>query len=636
MTEPTSSPIRGKALLIKSVGAIGVVYGDIGTSPLYALRECFVHGHIDADAKSVVGIVSLFVWSLICVVVIKYLSFVLRADNHGEGGILALLALAQTRTSGGTELVSARTAKLLVLAGLFGAGLLYGDGMITPAISVLSAVEGLSIVTPDQPGLLTPYVRPITVAILLGLFLIQSKGTRTVGALFGPIMIVWFAALALSAVPWIVAHPAILHAFDPRHGLGFVIEHGYTAFLVLGSVVLCVTGGEALYADMGHFGRRPIRVAWYAVVFPALLASYLGQGARLLELGTPGVERAFFGLFPEWAIIPMVVLATLATVVASQALISGAFSLSRQAVQLGYSPRVTVVHTSGEQQGEIYVPEINWILMVCCIALVIGFESASNLAAAYGVAVTGTMLITTFLFYFAMRGVLGRLVTSVLVVFFLVFDVAFFAATAIKIPSGGWFPLAVGGTIFVILTTWKRGRLALFRSITKQSMPMADFLETFERTPPHRVDGAAVFMTSTLHGAPPVLLHHVKHNKALHEQVVLLSIATLGVPDVPDAERLTVKALGYGIFEVNARYGFMQSPDVRVLLRMCAESGIHQDLATTTFYLGRETLLDRGDSEMSVLRKGLFAFLSRNARPATHFFNIPSDRVVEIGMQVQL
>ena len=636
MSVQSTNPIRGKALLLKSLGAIGVVYGDIGTSPLYALRECFVHGHVPADAESVTGIVSLFVWALTCVVVVKYLFFVLRADNNGEGGTLALLALAQSRLSIPRQGLSSGVGKVLLLSGLFGAGLLYGDGMITPAISVLSAVEGLSIVTPNDPGLFTPYVQWITIAILLGLFFIQSKGTRTVGALFGPIMMLWFTSMTVAAVPWILDNPSILYAFDPRHGFTFLFTHGYTAFLVLGSVVLCITGGEALYADMGHFGRRPIRLAWYVVAFPALLTCYLGQGARLLSVGDAGVPNAFFGLFPAWALIPMVIVATLATVVASQAMISGAFSISRAAVQLGYSPRVTIVHTSGDQEGEIYVPEINWILMVCCIALVIGFKSSTALAAAYGVAVTGTMLITTFLFFFAMRSVLGTLKTTLLVLFFATFDLTFFAATAIKIPQGGWFPLLVGAIIFTILTTWKRGRVALWDSIKKQTMPIPDFLEEIERTPPHRVEGTAIFMTSNPDGAPPVLLHHVKHNKVLHEQVVLLSITTEHVPEVPAEERITVRDLGHGMYQVSARYGFMQSPNVREILRKSQTAGVEHDLASTTFYLGRETLLSRGDSKMSRWRKSLFSFLSRNARPATHFFNIPSDRVVEIGMQVQL
>lgn len=624
----------GWELLLRSLGAVGVVYGDIGTSPLYAVRECFAgHHHVAPTDAAVVGVISLILWSLISVVVIKYLIFLMQADNDGEGGILALLALVQ-RQSGHAQgrLPTAFAAKLLLMLGLFGAALLYGDGMITPAISVLSAVEGLGAARPE----LSPYVIPVTIGLLLGLFLVQERGTTRVGAIFGPVMATWFVCIAVAAVPWIARRPEILHAFDPRHGFMFLLHGGYQGFLALGSVVLCVTGGEALYADMGHFGRRPIRVAWFGLVFPALGLNYLGQGARLLAVGRAGVPDSFYGMFPAWALYPMIGIATLAAIIASQALISGAFSISRQAVQLGYSPRLTVVHTSGHQEGEIYLPEINRMLMVCSIALVIGFRSSSNLAAAYGIAVTGTMTITSMLFFAAIRPRIGLPMSIAILGFFLTFDLAFLGANLVKIAAGGWFPLLVGAIIFTVLATWKRGRAALLDSITKQTKPLPDFLAEIERHPLHRVDGTAVFMTSNSGGAPPILLHHVRHNKVLHEQVLFLSVMTERVPVVAADRRLAVVPLGQGMFQVTARYGFLELPNVRELLTLLADHDVEADMASTTFYLGRETLLFRGDSGLARWRKSLFAFFSRNALPATHFFNIPSDRVVEIGMQIQL
>ncbi|MFO0696430.1 MAG: potassium transporter Kup [Polyangiales bacterium] len=629
---------QGLDLVLRAIGAVGVVYGDIGTSPLYALKECFAGEHgLRATDPSVLGVVSLFCWSLICVVVVKYLTFLMQADNHGEGGILALLALVQQKqaTPQGKQ-PTTLAAKGLLLAGLFGAALLYGDGMITPAISVLSAVEGLGRATPHDPGMLTPYILPITIVILFMLFVFQSGGTKKVGAVFGPVMITWFTCIALAGIPWILKRPDILHSLDPRHGLYFLTHHQWKGFLVLGSVVLCVTGGEALYADMGHFGRKPIRLAWYAIVFPALAVNYLGQGARLLHIGHEGVEDSFYGVFPEWAVLPMVVLATLATVVASQALISGAFSLSRQAIQLGFSPRMTIVHTSEDTEGEIYVPEINWLLMISCIGLVVGFRSSSNLAAAYGIAVTGTMMITSVLFFAAMRPKWGTAKTAALVVFFLVFDLAFFGANVVKIAHGGWFPLLVGAIFFAVMTTWKRGRGALFDYIQAQTKPLQQFMSDLETSPPHRVDGTAVVMTSSTTGAPPILVHHLLHNKVLHENIVLLSIVTERVPEISASSRVRLKELGGGFYHVVAKYGFMQTPNVMEILERVREGGVDTSLESTTFFLGRETLLSGGKSGLMNWRKSLFAFLSRNALPATHFFKIPSDRVVEIGMQIPL
>ncbi len=624
----------GRELFLRSLGAVGVVYGDIGTSPLYAVRECFAGHHpVPPTDAAVLGVISLIVWSLICVVVLKYLVLLLQADNDGEGGVLALLSLVQRQAGWPMgKLPTTLGPKVVLMVGLFGAALLYGDGMITPAISVLSAVEGLRAANTA----LDPWVIPITIVLLAGLFLLQSRGTQRVGALFGPVMVLYFLSISAAAIPWILERPDIFRALDPRHGIRFLWSGGHLGFLALGSVVLCVTGGEALYADMGHFGRRPIRIAWFAIVFPALLVNYLGQGARLLALGRSGVSDSFYGLFPQWALIPMIGVTTLAAIIASQALISGAFSLSRQAVQLGYFPRLTIVHTSDSQEGEIFVPEISRLLMISCILLVIGFESSSNLAAAYGIANTCVMTITTTLLFAAMRQRVGMMIAVPMLVFFLAFDLSFLSANLTKIAAGGWFPLLVGAVIFTMLATWKRGRAALLDSITKQTKPLADFLAELERHPLHRVEGTAVFMTSNSGGAPPILLHHVRHNKVLHEQVLFLSVMTERVPIVSQERRLSVVKLGLGMFQVNARYGFLELPNVRELLTLLADHDVEADMASTTFYVGRETLLFKGDSGLARWRKSLFSFFSRNALPATHFFNIPSDRVVEIGMQIQL
>ncbi len=615
------------APLALAVAALGVVYGDIGTSPLYAVKECFGRQHgVDPTLPNVLGVLSLIVWSLVLVVAVKYVSFILRADNHGEGGILALLALVTPR-----ERSAAKSA--LVALGLFGAALLYGDGVITPAISVLSAVEGLEVATTR----VHPYVVPITVLILVALFLAQKRGTAGIGAVFGPVTLLWFASITVIALPWIARRPEVLGALNPAHAVRFFAAHGTHGFLLLGSVVLCITGGEALYADMGHFGRRPIRLAWYGVVLPALLINYFGQGAVLLERGAAVRDNPFFGMVSGWIVYPMVAVATAATVVASQALISGAFSLTQQAVQLGYCPRVTIVHTSGEAEGQIYVPEVNRLLMVACIALVVAFRESSALAAAYGIAVTGTMSITSVLFYQLTRQwEWPRWASVSLVGMFLVFDLSFLAANAVKITEGGWFPLVVAAAVFAAMTTWKKGRAALGRHVVANTLPLEMFLADVEVTKPMRVAGTAVFMTSNPEGAPPVLLHHFKHNKVLHERVVLLCVETRRVPEVAADERVAVTALGMGFWKVTATFGFMQTPDVTEALRLCGPRGLDVDPAVTSFYLGRETLLTTGRAGMARWRKGLFAFLSRNARPANVFFRIPPNRVVELGTQIEL
>jgi len=539
---------------------------------------------------------------------------------------LALLAL-QSGVRG------PRWTRMAVFLGLFGAGLLYGDGAITPAISILGAVEGLEVATPA----LRAAVVPITVLILIGLFAVQRFGTGRIGAVFGWIMLLWFLAIGIAGTIAALRQPSVVEAIHPLHALRFFSEHGLTAFLLLGSVVLVVTGGEALYADMGHFGAVPIRAAWYVVVMPALLLNYFGQGAILIERGA-AVENPFYALAPGAWLYPMLVLATLAAIIASQALISGAFSLTRSAVQLGFFPRVRIVHTSGEAEGQIYVPEINWMLLAACLALVLGFGSSGNLAAAYGIAVTGTMAMTSVLFYGVARGVWGwsRWLAGGLVAAFLVVDLAFLGANLTKVERGGWVPLAIGAALFTIMSTWRQGRLLLSRFFVEGTLPVGVFLDDVRATRLPRVPGTAVFMTSTPDGIPPVLLHHVKHNKVLHEQVVLLSISTEQVPTVPFGRNFTVAELGEGFWRVTARYGFMQTPHVPRLLAVCLAEGLAVDLDDTSYFLGRETLLTEGPARMARWRKSLFAYLSRNSRPATQFFGLPPNRVVELGAQVEI
>ena len=625
-----AAPPRGKYLFVLALGALGVVYGDIGTSPLYALRECFHGPHAVAPTPAnVLGVLSLITWSLIVVVSIKYLVFVMRADNRAEGGILALLALAVPPRS-----ERSRRQWTLTALGLFGAALLYGDGVITPAISVLSAVEGLEIAAPA----LEPYLIPITVAILIGLFLVQHRGTAGVGAVFGPIMVVWFLVIGWLGLASLVNNPGVLAAVNPLHGAEFFLRNGWMGFLVLGAVFLVVTGGEALYADMGHFGKRPIRLAWFALALPALLLNYYGQGALLLQ--EPGAaEHPFYHLAPAWANLPLVLLATAATVIASQALISGAFSLTRQAVQLGYSPRVTVEHTSEREIGQIYIPSLNWALMLACIGLVLGFRSSSALAAAYGIAVTGTMAITTVLFYEVARHRWGwpKPAIAALALFFLVIDLAFFGANVVKIVQGGWFPLLVGAFVFTLLSTWKRGREVLAARLTALSLPLEDFLASLLRHPPTRVPGTAVFMHSGARGTPPALLHNLKHNQVLHTQVVLLTVTTEEVPYVAEEERAQAEPLGHGFFRVLLRYGFMEDPAVPKALERVQAPGLSLRPPETTYFLGRETLIaSRRLGGMALWRERLFAWMARNATTATAYFCLPPNRVVELGAQVEI
>ncbi len=630
-TDAHHVPVSTRRLAGLTLAALGVVYGDIGTSPLYAMKECFVKPHgVEVNAANIFGILSLVFWSITFVIGVKYLVFVMRADNRGEGGVLALLSLVIPREA--TEPVRGGK-RVLLLLGLFGAALLYGDGMITPAISVLSAIEGLEVATP----VFDHFVMPITVVILIALFAVQKHGTARVGSIFGPATLVWFASIALSGAVWIAREPSVLGAVDPRHAVRFFLANGRQGFLVLGAVVLCITGGEALYADMGHFGKRAIRIGWYAVVFPALLLNYFGQGAILLR-DPAAAANPFYAMVPGALLYPMVVIATAATVVASQALISGAYSLTRQAVQLGYSPRITIVHTSGAEEGQIYVPEINNILMVSCIALVFAFQRSTNLAAAYGIAVTGTMAITSLLFYAFTRIRWGwsRLKAGSLLALFLCFDIAYLGANLAKVTHGGWVPLVVASVIFSVMTTWKWGRARLGETFQTMTLPLDDFLEDVKTSGIARVPGTAVFLTPNPRGTPQVLLHHVKHNKVLHRQVVLLSILTDRSPLVRERDRLEVRTLTCGFYQVIARYGFMETPSVPRMLQRCPRFGLTVEPGDTSYYLGRETLLpDPRARGLAKLRRVVFAFLSRNARPATAFFGLPPNRVVEMGAQIE-
>ncbi|HEY6562443.1 MAG TPA: potassium transporter Kup [Polyangiaceae bacterium] len=616
-----------KRLLVLSLTALGVVFGDIGTSPLYAMRECLHGPHgVAPERANVLGVLSLIFWALTLVVSVKYLAYVLRADNRGEGGILALMALASANTH-----QDRLRHRAVILLGLFGAALLYGDGIITPAISVMGAVEGLNIAAPG----LSRYVIPITIVILIMLFAVQSRGTAIVGKVFAPITLAWFLALAVLGVSNIVAHPDVLYAVNPMYAVDFFREQGKPGFLVLGSVVLVVTGGEALYADMGHFGARPIRLTWFSLVLPALLLNYFGQGALLI--GNPdAAENPFYRMMPSWALYPMIVLSTLAASIASQALISGAYSLTRQAIMLGYSPRMRIEHTSAHQIGQIYVPALNWIMMLATIGLVLGFRSSAALAGAYGIAVIITMVITTLLAYIVARNRWGwsPLVAAAVTIVFLVPDLALFGANINKIPHGGWFPLLLASAVFMVFTTWKRGRAILSERFRDQMVPLTDFFELIHVERPARVPGIAVFMTSNAQGTPPALMHNFMHNRVVHQHVVLLTVVTEEVARVSDAERLTVEELPEGFVRVVARYGFMEDPNIPALMAQGNVPGYA--LEHTTFFLGRETLLASEKRDMAIWRERLFAFLARNAQPATLFFGIPTDRVLEIGTQIEL
>ena len=638
----------GRRLVVLTLTALGIVYGDIGTSPLYAFREGFKGHHAyDPTPENIYGLLSLITWALILVVTVKYLVLIMRADNRGEGGMMSLLALVLQHERRAED---RRKRAVLVLLALFGTALLFGDGIITPAISVLSAVEGLQVATPA----FGPYVIIITLAILLVLFGVQRFGTARVGGYFGPITLVWFITIGVLGAMQIVREPHILAALSPHHAAAFFYINGPSGFFVLGAVVLAVTGAEALYADMGHFGRRPIQVAWFTMALPCLLLNYYGQGALVLR-DSSAIEAPFYLMAPKGFLYPLVAIATLATIVASQAMISGAYSLAQQSVQLGYSPRLSIVHTSYKQAGQIYVPEINKTMAVGTILLVLLFKSSENLTAAYGIAVTGAFAITTILYSVVARQRWHWPVATVagFILVFLLMDLGLFAANAVKIASGGWVTILIAIMVFIVMTTWKTGRTALNRIMQAGSLPMDLFLTDVERKKPPRVPGTAVFMTSSAEGVPVVLLHHLKHNKVLHEQVVLMSIRTEEVPEILSVERLRMEKLSNGFVRVFARYGFMETPDVPEILYRLRQAGLKARQGDTTFYLGNERLLvldkKRGPRagtrtsidgvdvpNMARWRKKLFVLLQRNAKSATEFFGIPPNRVVELGAQVEL
>jgi KUP system potassium uptake protein len=624
------APKTGSDLALTTLAALGIVYGDIGTSPLYALRECFHGPHgIPLSEANVLGVLSMIVWSLIIVISIKYLAVVLRADNKGEGGILALMALAmpKRKTSGKQALGP------IVALGLFGSALLYGDGVITPAISVLSAVEGLKVATP----VLEPYILVITAVILIGLFLLQSHGTARIGTTFGPIILVWFVVLGALGVKGILGEPRVLTAFNPMYAAEFFELNSWHGFIVLGSVFLVVTGGEALYADLGHFGRRPIQLGWFCVALPGLALQYFGQGALLLK-NPQAAENPFYLLAPSWGLIPLVVLATAATIIASQAVITGAYSLSQQAVQLGYLPRLEVKHTSAREIGQIYVPFVNWALLLGTLYLVFEFQSSSRLAAAYGIAVTATMGITTVLTYVVMRRRWrwSRKLAIPLMAFFLVIDLSFFGANSIKVLDGGWFPLVLGVAIYVLMTTWKEGRRLLAERLIARSIPLDRFLKESLPMARTRIPGVAVFMSAVPQGTPSALLHNLTHNQVVHENVVILTIRTEESPHIGREDRLEVKDFGDGIHRVVAHYGFMEAPNVPEILAQCADHGLAIDVQKATFFLGRETLIATKRPGMALWRERLFALMSRNAQRATDYFQIPAEQAIEIGAVVEM
>ena len=624
-----SAAPQSRAVAASALTALGVVFGDIGTSPLYALRECFHGPHaVPPTHENVLGVLSLIVYSLLVVISIKYVAIVMRADNQGEGGIMALTALILPRGS-----APAGSRVWLVLMGIFGAALLYGDGMITPAITVLGAVEGLNVVTP----VFERYVVPLTVVILVIVFAIQRHGTHRVGGLFGPVMVLWFGALILLGLRWIVREPVVLTALDPRHAVRFFADNGWTGVTVLGAVFLVVTGGEALYADMGHFGKRPIRLAWFVLVLPALLVNYFGQGALLL-IRPSAAEQPFFQLAPSWLLVPMVVLATCAAIIASQALISGAFSLTRQAIQLGYAPRLSITHTSSAEVGQVYVPQVNWLLAICTLLIVVGFGSSTALAAAYGIAVALTMVITVVLLYTVAveRWQWPVPLATGVCVLFLAVDLTFFAANLTKLTQGGWLPLLIGFSLLTLMTTWKTGRRLVADRLVARAVPFDDFLASLADPPPVRVPGTSVFLTAQPGGTPPALVHNVKYNKALHEHVIVLTLTTAQVPYVADTERLSVQRLRPDIAVVRAQFGFMEDPNVPRVLALAASAGVVFDASDITYFLGRETVLSNRHGGMASWREHLFILMARNAVRATAFFGLPTERVVELGVQVEV
>ena len=619
-----------KKLGALTIGAIGVVFGDIGTSPLYALKESFNPAHgIPLNESSVLGILSLMFWSLMTLVTVKYLVFMMRADNKGEGGILALTALAQR-----CYRASSRGRWGVTMLAIFGAAMFYGDGVITPAISVLSAVEGLKVASPT----LAAYVLPISIGILVALFAIQKQGTAALGRFFGPTMLLWFVVIAALGIKEVVKNPHVLLAINPYYSFAFLLEHRFLAFVVLGSVVLCVTGAEALYADMGHFGKQPIRRAWYCVVWPALLLNYFGQGALVLA-NPKAVENPFFLMVPSWGLVPMIILATVATVIASQAVISGAFSMTKQAIQLGYLPRFAILHTNDKQAGQIYVPFINWIMLAVIVLLVLGFKTSDNLAAAYGIAVTMTMLAATMLLYVVMSRIWRWHPAVVIGITTIIIcnDLMFMSACLLKITDGGWFPLLMGGLIFTLMSTWQRGR-AIVRKVTKESaMPLKLFVDSIALSPPHKVAGTGVFMTVNPDGVPNAMLHNLKHNKVLHERVIILSVVTEDIPYVPKEDYVWIESMGHGFWKITGHYGFKEQPNIPAMLTDCKLQSMEFDMMETSFFINRETLIATpNNGGMAMWREHLFVWMSHLAGKASDYFRIPTNRVVELGTQVEI
>ncbi|MEY4615952.1 MAG: potassium transport protein Kup [Pseudomonadota bacterium] len=612
-----------------SLGALGIVFGDIGTSPLYALRECFSHEHgMAITPDNIFGVLSLILWALILSICVKYMFVVMRADNRGEGGILSLMALAQKSLP-----KEGLFFNFTLIVGVAGAALLYGDGIITPAISVLSAVEGLEVLTPAFHNM----VVPITCVILSFLFAFQAAGTHRIGVVFGPTLLIWFFILGVLGVSSIVQNPDILAAFNPIYGVKFLVNHGLGGTLILGSVVLVVTGGEALYADMGHFGKDPIRLAWFSVALPGLALNYLGQGALLLR-SPEAISNPFFLMAPDWALGFLVVVATLATVIASQALISGVFSLTRQAVQLGFSPRLQIIHTSSREIGQIYIPAVNWALFAGVIWLVLEFGSSSRLASAYGLAVTATMIFTTVLAWIVAVRLWNwsQLAAAVLFMIFLVVDLLFFVPNVLKVFHGGWVPLLVGALVYLLMTTWKKGRKILAEALKTRSIPMEDFLAKIRDSHPLRVPGTGIYMSSDSWGVPVPLLHNLKHNKIIHERVIVLTIVAEEVPSVPREERVYVQDLGQNFFRVIARYGFMETPKIRHIFEACRAEGMDLHVEESTFVLGRETIIASKFPGMAIWREKLFAVMTKNAQRPTAFFRIPPNQVIEMGIQVEI
>ncbi|MEH6648101.1 potassium transporter Kup [Sulfitobacter sp.] len=614
---------RPKRIAALTLGAVGIVYGDIGTSPLYAFREALRPAAEDGLTKpEVLGVVSLLIWALILIVTLKYVLFLLRADNHGEGGILSLVALVQKKPK--------KTGVTFVL-GVSGAALFFGDAIITPAISVLSAVEGLKLVTP----LFEPYVIPIAIGILVSLFMVQSRGTGPLARWFGPITAIWFLVMGAAGVAQIVGNPSVLWAFDPRFAMSFMIEHGKVAFIVLGAVFLAVTGAEALYADLGHFGRKPIQIAWFALVFPALVLNYLGQGALVLQ--TPSaVSDPFFLMVPSWALPGLVILATIATVIASQAVITGAFSMTRQAIQLGLLPRLMIRHTSTTETGQIFLPVINALLLVGVVILVLEFETSTALAAAYGIAVSGTMVITTALAYLMLHRVWGLPKFAAIVVLapILLIEAAFLTANLAKVSDGGYVPLMLGATLVIMMWTWARGTQQLFEQSSKLSVPLVDFIPRIEKSSALRAPGAAIFLTSDVAATPPALLHNLKHNHVLHEHIIVLTVETRDVPRVPENERAVIERLSDRFERITLRFGFMETPNINRALGSCRKQGLKFEGMKTTFFLGRRKLVAKADIGMPIWQDYLYIFMLRLAADPSDFYHLPRDRVVELGSQV--